>query len=658
MMTDSEGKLPKEPERGGRILATMRFIATYLILACCSTAQQGWWMREPLRWLQTNLRESDSGTDPVALAREAARFRANVLHLNMGGITATYPTAIPFHRRSPILKAGVDFFGEAIREAHRLGLRVVARFDFSKARQDAFDAHPEWFFVKADGNPVIYNGLYSTCINSAWYQEHAVKILTEALEKYEVDGVFFNMFGNQSTDYSGNFVGHCHCGNCKRLFRERYGRELPAKPDNDFRDFMFQSSREVAALFGKLIHEKRPRAGYFNYIHEHTDGIMSESNTALGRPLPLWPYASSDNVNKARNSEPDKMAVNLCMQFVDYAWRFATVPDGEIRLRLWQNMAHGGALALAINGTFAQQDRQALEAARPIFAWAARNEEHLQGQESAARVLLLACGETSNYRGLFRLLSEEHIPFAVSTNLDWIGKRRVDLVVAPVAEEEGLKRYVSGGGRVLYVGARAGSAKVKGYLRVRDKGRFPSLGLADLLLLNGPFTELEESAGARLTLIPPSMFGPPEFIHTDMRETQTPALADRDGGRSMWLPFDLGSMYYRLSLPAHAGLFRDLVRELLPARQLTTDAHPLVETTLMRQGERMLVHMVNLSGHSQTGYFAPLKMGPVRVEVEGEFTHARGLREGRRLEAVRRAGRTRVTAPELADYELIVLERR
>jgi hypothetical protein len=44
---------------------------------------------------------------------------------------------------------------------------------------------------------------------------------------------------------------------------------------------------------------------------------MSECNTAVGRPLPLWPYSASDNGNRARNSEPDKMLLNLCMSFVD-----------------------------------------------------------------------------------------------------------------------------------------------------------------------------------------------------------------------------------------------------------------------------------------------------------------------------------------------------
>lgn len=614
-------------------------------------------MTEPLRWLQTNIREPDAATDPVALAREAARFKANVLHLNMGGITATYPTKVQFHTRSPYLGEGRDFFGDALREAHRLGVRVVGRFDFSKTRKDAFDAHPEWFFRKADGNPVIYNGLYSTCINSRWYSEHAMKILSEALEAYDVDGLFFNMFGNQSSDYSGNFVGHCHCEMCKRLFREQYGRELPAKPDDDYREFMFKSSRRVAGLFGRIIHEKRPKAGYFNYIHEHTDGIMSESNTAVSRPLPLWPYTSSDNVNRARNSEPGKMSVNLCMQFVDYAWRFATVPQGEIRLRLWQNMAHGGALAFAINGTFAQQDRQAVEAARPIFEWAEANQEFLHGQQSAARVMLLARGETANYRGLFRFLSEEHIPFAVSTNLDWIGKREVDLVVASSAEEPGLAPYLASGGRVLYVGARAGSPEVKGYVRVRDKARFPSLSLVDLLMLNGPFTSAAEQPGAPLTLIPPSMFGPPEFIHTDIRDTNTPALLVADGGRSRWLPFDLGTMYYRLSLPAHAGLLRDVVNELMPARQIRTDAHPLVEMSLMRQKDRTLLHLINLTGHSQTGYFQPLTTGPVRIEVEGEFGRARSLRAGKASIERSQGGNTTISLSSLGDYELLVLER-
>ena len=50
--------------------------------------------------------------------------------------------------------------------------------------------------MRAGGQPAIYNGLYSTCINGNYYREHALTILAEALDRYEVDGLFFNMFGN------------------------------------------------------------------------------------------------------------------------------------------------------------------------------------------------------------------------------------------------------------------------------------------------------------------------------------------------------------------------------------------------------------------------------------------------------------------------------
>jgi hypothetical protein len=643
----------------------MRWFLLFFAGAGLFAQQPGWWMTEPLRWVQTNVREVDAGLDADKLVAEAARMRANVLHFNMGGIAATYPTKIQFHLQGRQLK-GRDLFGEILEKAHARRIRVVGRFDFSKTRKEVYDAHPEWFFRKSNGEPVIYNELYSTCINGGWYQKHIDTILSEALEKYDVDGLFFNMFGNQSTDYSGNFVGHCHCGACKTRFRARFGRELPAQPDEDYRRWLRESSLEVAARIGELIHAKRPKAGYFNYLLEHTDGVMSESNTAVNRPLPLWPYASSDNVNRARNSQPGKASVNLCMQFVDYAWRFATVPAHEITLRLWQNIAHGGALAFAINSTFEQQDRQALEAARPVFAWAADNERYLARQESAARVLLLQGGDTAAYRGLFRLLSEEHIPFAVSNNMDWLGRREFDLVIATDRAPAELAGHVARGGRVLVASARRPEfatvevletpRDVKGYVRVRDTARFPSLRLTSLLLLNGPFAVTADS-DAPLTLAPPSMFGPPEYIHADMRDTRTPALLALEQGRVLWLPWELGALYHRLSLPAHAGLFRDLVDWLLPeGRQLRTSAHPLVEVSLMKQDGRHLLHLMNLSGHSQTGYFPPLEMRGIEVRVAGAFSSARPLRSGGKL-AVKRDGRyTAFTLPRLGDYELIVLE--
>ena len=527
------------------------------LLVTCMSAQQGWWMTEASRWVQTNLRQTDASLDSKHLVGQLADMRANVLLFGMGGIAAYYPTRVPFHYPSPDLPPGRDMFGDVLHESHQRSIRVVGRFDFSKTRREVYDAHPEWFFRKANGDPVIYNGLYSTCINGGYYRDQALKILTEALENYDVDGLFFNMFGNQSRDYSGHEVGLCHCDNCRRRYAAMFHKPIPDQPDDDYRRFMFVSSREVAASIGDVIHLKRPKAGYFNYIQESTDGIMSESNTAIDRPLPMWPYSASDNVNRARNSEPGKMAVNLNMQFVDYSWRFATVPGPEIALRMWQNLANGGALTFEVNGTLDLQDRQALETARPIFRWAAANQQYYAGEQSAARVLLLGTPSASgrafaqnSYRGLFRLLSQEHIPFAVSDNMNWLGKREFDLVIASDWAPAELKQYAEKGGHVLIASARepelqlghviSQSKDVKGYFRVRNHAMFPSLKDTDLLLLDGPYTEVEGDGSQSLSLVPPSMIGPPEFIHIDMQNTNKPGIVYKELGRVRW-PGSLGT---------------------------------------------------------------------------------------------------------------------
>jgi hypothetical protein len=653
----------------------MRKLAVWSVLAMTASAQQGWWMTEPIRWVQTNLRQTDASLDARRLAEQLADMRANVLLQGMGGIVAYYPTATEFHYPSPDLPPGRDMFGDVLRESHARKIRVVGRFDFSKTRKAVYDAHPEWFFRQANGEPVIYNGLYSSCINGGYYRVQALRILSEALEKYDVDGLFFNMFGNQARDYSGRYVGLCHCDTCKRLYREKFHKDIPETPDDDYRKFMFASSREVAAAIGDLIHAKRPKAGYFNYIQESTDGIMSESNTAVTRPLPLWPYSASDHVNRARNSQPGKMSVNLNMQFVDFFWRFATVPQGEIALRCWENLANGGALTVDVNGTLDLQDRQAIETAKPIFRWAAENEQYFAGQSSAARVLLLgAPADTGRsyseegYRGLFRLLTEEHIPFAVSDNMEWLGKRDYDLVIASDWAPSGLRQYAEAGGKVLIASAvkpefavamvERTDPDVKGYLRVRDHSAFPSLRDTDLLMLNGPFTTLKTEGAAPLTLVPPSMIGPPEFIHIDMKDTDVPAIAEVRAGKGVvaWLPWNLGVLYYRHSLPAHAGLFRDLVNRLAPHGQIRTDAHPLVEMTLMRQRGRTLLHLVNVSGHSQTGYFSPLPMQAIRIQLAGSFRSAKTIRAPGSLTIQVNQGYTEFTIPRLADYEMVVLE--
>ena len=634
-------------------------------------ADRRWWKREPIRFLQTNLSETDSTVDPKALVAAVADFGANTFLMNMGGIVAQYPTRVPFHYPSAFLPKGRDLFGDVVREAHARRIRVVGRFDLSKTQKPVYDAHPEWFFRRANGDPVIYNGLYSTCINGAYYRDHALTILAEALERYDVDGLFFNMFGNPSADYSGVPTGPCQCQACQVRYRARYGRAVPAAADADYRSFMADSSREVAATIAGLIQRTRPDAAFLTYIQDHTDGIMSESNTAVGRALPMWPYSASDNVSRSLGSEPDKVAINLAMSFIDFPWRYAHVPQPETALRLYQNLAHGAPPAVVISGPMPQQDRSGLLAAKPIFDWHARHEDLYLGQENGARVLLLTTGDTASYRGFFRVLTEEHIPFVVSENRRWMEEgSRFDLVIAPEAAPPEIERFVRDGGRLIVagttpppvpVGAVAGRKSTQGYWRIHDRTALPSLKNTDLVFLDGDYLELAPLNRPILTLIPTAMFGPPEKVWGDKVETTVPGLvfANHGKGQAAYIPWDIGSLYYRHSSEAHRGLLADVIDRLLPAgRQLTTNAHPLVEMTVMNQPERRrtLIHLVNGTGHHDTAYFPPLEIRDIRIDLARDIKSARAVALDRTL-PVAVNGRVRsFTLPRLQGYEVIVVE--
>jgi hypothetical protein len=319
-----------------------------------------------------------------------------------------------------------------------------------------------------------------------------------------------------------------------------------------------------------------------------------------------------------------------------------------------------------------QEDRQGLLAAKPIFEWHARHEDLYVGQKNAGRVLLLATEDTAAFRGFFRLLSEQHIPFAVSENLRWMDDpaRRFDLVIVPGRAPEALGQYVREGGRLLVagttppalpIGSVVGRRATQGYWRVHDRAGLPSLRDTNLLFLDGDYVELAPIEPPLLTLIPAAMFGPPEKVWSDKVETRAPGLifADHGKGRVAYIPWNVGAHYYRHSSPGHAGLMADVIDRLLPnGRQLVTDAHPLVEMTVMDQParRRTLVHLVNGTGHQGTGYFPPVELRNIRIELSREVRRAHAVALGRDLPITTSGTLRSFTLPSLKAYDVIVVE--
>lgn len=343
-----------------------------------------WWRNRPMRMVQTNLREIDADLDLETYVRSLKQFSADVVLFNTGGIVANYPSGLAYHFRNPHLKD--DLVGKVLARVKREGMRFLSRFDFSKVNESLAAKHPQWLYLSLEGEPVNYNGQVQTCVNGEYQQRLAFGILGEVLERYPVDGVFFNMIGYQTYDYSGNYHGICQCANCRDRFRDMFGLELPRVEDRDepaFRKYERFRAVTSAELFWKtanFVREQRPGTAVCTSTHEGVDIYRKESNTGLERPLPEWTYSASDNVKSVLGSWPGMQIANTAVHFIDFPYRHSGVSPHLTRARLAGDLISGGWIDYYVIGTLeGQEDRLCFEGARGIFSFHRENERWLTG---------------------------------------------------------------------------------------------------------------------------------------------------------------------------------------------------------------------------------------------------------------------------------------
>lgn len=125
-----------------------------------------------------------------------------------------------------------------------------------------------------------------------------------------------------------------------------------------------------------------------------------------------------------------------------------------------------------------------------------------------------------------------------------------------------------------------------------------------------------------LYFVPPFPIYPPETSWMRYQQTDLPGLVLQDNaagrGRIAYLAADLDRCYGRDNMPDHANLLASLVRwtasDTIP---LIVEGPGLIDCHLYTQGERLILHLVNLSNAT---WRAPvhelLPVGPLSVRVE------------------------------------------
>jgi hypothetical protein len=186
------------------------------------TPDEATWAARPLRWAQLAFVENDPGRcDPDFWLDYFKRIHVEGALLSAGGVVAFYPTQVPLHHRSDYL-GNTDLLGYMMEGCRKQNITVCVRTDPHAARQNVYDAHPDWIAVTADGqkrrhwaNPE----LWVTCGLGPYNFDFMTQVHKEIMTMYHPEGIFSNR-------WSGS--GMCYCEHCVQNFKEfSGGMELP-----------------------------------------------------------------------------------------------------------------------------------------------------------------------------------------------------------------------------------------------------------------------------------------------------------------------------------------------------------------------------------------------------------------------------------------------
>ncbi|MEM6910693.1 MAG: beta-galactosidase [Verrucomicrobiota bacterium] len=662
-------------------------LAAIASLATPSLAEDGpgWWMTEPVRLVQTNIPiqmwENLSAEELIDSVQELG---GNTWLFNVGGIYANYPTELSFQAKNPFLAERGDLMEEIYRLAEERDIRLLARFDFSRFPESVAEAHPEWCFRRENGETIHYNGLVTSCINGGYYRSASTEMIKEFLNRYPAEAVFVNWWSHHAINgYSGIPNGVCHCESCKARWAEFSDKPLPKRWNADYRRFLTECGMDTARLVRAAIKEAAPSAAFLLYGTKRTavtDGFTAESKTNY-TPNIWWPYQSSYLVNLARNSHPDQMVFNTVVNFIKMPFRFEPHRSGVNQNRMLQGMAHGGFPALYMVGPLTHpHNRHAREAMSFPLAWHADHEEFFPGQVSKASIALVADGfRTEELRGLFCLLSEAHLPFSVFEKTHHFpGGDHWDLVISSSMRGGGLRRSAETLNHLL-IGTKAPpqfdgqTGKLwsledtfAAYWRVSDPEFFPQLGeVTELLGIESEYLEVTEPGTfqAHLPMVPPAYHSTTEITHLNRQDGTQPGLllqTNDQGKKTIWLPWEPGTIYHLRGNDSLRLLFDDLFHHLLDGQpQIKTEAHPLVEMSFMEQADhgRDLVHLVNLTNQLHGAGGQLLEMDAFEMQVRGSYARAYLASDpSQELPLSTTEGYTAFTVPSLGQYNIVVLE--
>ena len=689
-----------------------KFLFGLFLICFYSLPAQYWWQQNNLRVMQVNLPAYEASTiDPDSLISDLRKFSANTLIINAGGIMAFYPTRLPYHYINPYMKE--KMLEQVIKKCHEQKIKVITRFDFSRIDKSIFDLHPDWAYMDSNGDRMINSDKYVTCINGPYVQEKAFEIIAEVLDHYPVDGIFLNMPGYQTNNsYIGKYHGiDQNDHDRKRFYDWSSGLPLPKKEDNTdpvFRKYVEFKKYTTTAWQKKLydlVKSKNKNIAICTYAAEYVDIIRHESQT---NSLPYFIYNASDNVSTILSSYPHHMVSNASIQQISFRSRYNAVEPEETEIRLWENIANGSGLDMSMMGDFRNyEDERSFEVWRKIYAHHKKFEKYYGRYRSIAKVALIAPGwwtRNQEFRGIFQMLKEAHIPFdviedsqigALDSSLlkydlfifpDVIEVDKATLQTIQLLKNKGKKiiatnKSFSGHPDILSnvfgVKHKKSIDECDGhYLSITDHKIFSTLKGQSMIHLKFNMAEYDMSDTDEkiAPILSSGIPGPPEMIggHEPLGSY---GIGIKRCGQAVFafVPLNLGRHYFIYGYENHKNIILDLINYLSESSsdQVITNSHPRVEIIVQEfmyntdktftqpfKRNGLILHAINLTGFSGNTYFKPIPVKTNTFSVKTDFkpNSVKTMKENKLIPFKYRAGMVQFNVNEIKEYEAILIE--
>jgi hypothetical protein len=434
------------------------------------------WLDGPMRWAQLALVERDPGHyDPDFWLNYFKRIHADGALLSAGGIVAFYPTKIPLHHRSDFM-GNSDTLGYLVEGCRKQGMKIMLRTDPHAARQDVYDAHPDWIAVTVDGkkrrhwaNP----DLWVTCALGPYNFDFMTQVNHEIMEKFQPEGIFSN-----------RWHGHdiCYCEHCRKNFKAASGLELPKKAEKldptyrKWADWRMKRLREVWSVWDTSIRKQKPTARFIP--NGFPDKVMTGKEADLffadqqARRGITAPWANGKGAKELRSTLGMKPLIGIFSVGIEeeYRWKDSVQNDAEIRIWAAEGTANGMRPCFVKFGGDIY-DKRWMEAVASLYEGYYKNEKYLRNTAPMARVGVVYSEQTDrNYGGkpwqqkssdhldgMYHMLVEHRIPFDMVNDrlLTPADLKRFKLLILPNiaalsdAQCDQIKAFVNTGGSIV-----------------------------------------------------------------------------------------------------------------------------------------------------------------------------------------------------------------